>query len=237
MLTSTPGQLVQSRGYGSGVSEAIYSIGAVARMLGVQVGTLRTWEERYGVVVAGRSEGGQRRYSRDQLADLQFIVAEIDSGSSPGDAHRLLGERDSADTLLSVAAGVSHNSGPLVMIADRDPHAVRIVDYFMRTEGYQVVVARDAIEAERLLLSSSPDVVVVDLALSGGLGGAFFNELTRGEVRFVVMSSLAAQEVAAGLGADAFMQKPVDPLALVSAVRDLLGTSALTLGAHPGVAG
>ena len=37
---------------------ALYSIGAVARMTGVPVGTLRAWEERYGLVVASRSAGG-----------------------------------------------------------------------------------------------------------------------------------------------------------------------------------
>src|SRR5579859_4324931 len=64
---------------------AIYSIGAVARMVGVSVSTLRTWEDRYGVVVAGRSAGGQRRYSRDQLAQLRFVAREVEAGMLPGD--------------------------------------------------------------------------------------------------------------------------------------------------------
>ncbi len=76
---------------------AIYSIGAVARMVGVSVSTLRTWEDRYGVVVAGRSAGGQRRYSRDQLAQLQFVAREVEAGMLPGDAHRLLADRGATD--------------------------------------------------------------------------------------------------------------------------------------------
>ena len=49
----------------------IYSIGAVARMLGVETATLRAWEERYGVVSPTRSEGAQRIYSRDELERLR----------------------------------------------------------------------------------------------------------------------------------------------------------------------
>ena len=58
----------------------MYSIGVVSRMVGVPVSTLRTWEERYGLVIAVRSSGGQRRYTRVQLAQLSFVVEQIDQG-------------------------------------------------------------------------------------------------------------------------------------------------------------
>src|SRR3954462_1432337 len=75
---------------------ALYSIGAIARMTGVSVGTLRTWEDRYGVIIALRSEGGQRRYSRRQLEQLMFVAGEIARGATPGDAHRLLADQGSS---------------------------------------------------------------------------------------------------------------------------------------------
>jgi DNA-binding transcriptional MerR regulator len=50
-------------------SPPVYSIGAVARMLGIPPATLRTWEERYGLPVPERSPGGHRLYSRDQTED------------------------------------------------------------------------------------------------------------------------------------------------------------------------
>jgi hypothetical protein len=68
----------------------VYSIGAVSRLLGVPATTLRTWQERYGVVVPERSEGGHRLYTRDQLALLRFVTDQVTAGLSPGDAHRLL---------------------------------------------------------------------------------------------------------------------------------------------------
>jgi DNA-binding transcriptional MerR regulator len=203
---------------------AVYSIGAVARMTGVAVGTLRTWEERYGLVVASRSAGGQRRYSRDQLEQLMFVAREVREGMSPGDAHRLLADRDATAT----GNREREASGVLILLAERDPYAASYVDYFLRTEGYRVELARDAEEAERRFASLSPQLVIVELLLSGGLGGALIEQLKLSGVLVVAISPLAAHDVAAELGADAFLPKPIDPVVLLSTVRDLLGTSALT---------
>ena len=203
---------------------AVYSIGGVARMTGVAVGTLRTWEERYGLVVASRSAGGQRRYSRDQLEQLMFVAREVREGMSPGDAHRLLADRDSTAT----GNPEREASGVLILLAERDPYAASYVDYFLRTEGYRVELARDAEEAERRFASLSPQLVIVELLLSGGLGGALIERLKLSGVLVVAISPLAARDVAAELGADAFLPKPIDPVVLLSTVRDLLGTSALT---------
>jgi DNA-binding transcriptional MerR regulator len=205
---------------------AVYSIGAVARMTGVAVGTLRTWEERYGLVVASRSAGGQRRYSRDQLEQLMFVAREVREGMSPGDAHRLLADRDA--TATATGNPEREASGVLILLAERDPYAASYVDYFLRTEGYRVELARDAEEAERRFASLSPQLVIVELLLSGGLGGALIEQLKLSGVLVVAISPLAARDVAAELGADAFLPKPIDPVVLLSTVRDLLGTSALT---------
>ena len=203
---------------------ALYSIGAVARMTGVPVGKLRAWEERYGLVVASRSAGGQRRYSRDQLEQLMFVAREVGEGMLPGDAHRLLADRGSTATgnPAPVAGGV------LILLAERDPYAASYLDYFLRTEGYRVELARDAEEAERRFGSLSPQVVIVELLLSGGLGGALIERLKPSGALVIAISPLAAGDVSAELGADAFLQKPIDPVVLLSTVRDLLGTSALT---------
>src|SRR6476620_811414 len=77
----------------SGGDRGVYSIGAVARMLGVPAATIRNWEERYATVVPERSEGGHRLYSRDQVDDLRFLATEVSGGLSAADAHRLLEER------------------------------------------------------------------------------------------------------------------------------------------------
>ena len=57
--------------------DGIYSIGALARMLGISPTTLRSWEDRYGVVVPARSAASQRLYSRDQLDQLRFVSHQM----------------------------------------------------------------------------------------------------------------------------------------------------------------
>ncbi|POX45370.1 MerR family transcriptional regulator [Streptomyces sp. Ru72] len=57
---------------------ALYTIGQVAEMLGVQPAFLRRLDA-HGIVVPARSTGGQRRYSRreiDRVAEVMDLVAE-----------------------------------------------------------------------------------------------------------------------------------------------------------------
>ena len=70
-----PGALTDARG--------IYSIGAVARMLGLSQPAIRSWEDRYGLIVAERSEGGRRLYTRDQVEQLRFVKERVDEGLPP----------------------------------------------------------------------------------------------------------------------------------------------------------
>jgi len=50
-----------------------FKIGTVSRLTGVSAHTLRKWESRYKAVVPGRTERGQRLYSRDDVERLSLI--------------------------------------------------------------------------------------------------------------------------------------------------------------------
>ena len=89
-------------------------------------------------------------------------------------------------------------------------------------------IASSAEEAERKFDELMPRIVVVELLLSGGLGGPLIERLNQAGATVIAVSPLAAREIASELGAAAFLQKPIDPLVFVSTVRDLLGTSAIT---------
>src|SRR5580765_7835419 len=117
----------------------IYSIGAIATMLGVETATLRAWEERYGVVVPTRSQGGQRIYSRDELEQLRFLVDALEGGATAADAHLLLaGRRHGAGSLSRPDTG---GVTIVVLLAVRDRYAAELLEYFLRTEGYDVCAA------------------------------------------------------------------------------------------------
>lgn len=204
----------------------VYSIGAVAQMLGIPPATLRTWEERYGLLVPERSPGGHRVYSRDQVEQLRFVKAQLDSGMSPADAHRLLAERVAAGS-VSLGAPELAETRLLILLADRDPHAAGLAEYFLRTEGYEVVAALDAAEAARKFDELAPSMIVIDLLISPGSGLELCRQLKqRSGAPVLAISTLEASDQALEAGADGFLQKPLDPLQLVSAVKDLLGASA-----------
>src|SRR6476646_5990267 len=107
---------------GNQEAQAVYSIGAVARMLGIPTSTLRGWEERYGIVTPDRSHGSQRLYSRNEIEQLRFIKAQIESGSSAADAHRLLSQHLAGGPVRIGSAGADTVPRPLILIAERDPY-------------------------------------------------------------------------------------------------------------------
>jgi len=209
-------------------SRPIYSIGAVAHMLDVPAATLRAWEERYGVVVPERGEGTHRLYTREQVEQLRFVKGRIDGGLSAADAHRLLQDELSAGGRAPEPPAEGAEAPPLVLIAERDPYAAELAEYFLETEGYDVRIALDARRAQELFEERVPHVVVIDLLISGGAGFRLCREFSeRGTVHLLAVSALDSADEALGGGASAFLQKPLEPLQLVSMVRDLLGTSAL----------
>jgi DNA-binding transcriptional MerR regulator len=215
-------------------AQPIYSIGAVARMLDIPAATLRTWGDRYGLPTPARSPGGHRVYSRNQIDQLRFVKAQIASGMAPADAHRLLAER--------LAGGSPSFSEPeagraklLVMLAERDPYAADLSEYFLRTEGYEVALALDAVDATAKFDDLNPNLTVIDLLLSGGGGLELCRKLKQhSEAPVLAISTLEASDEALEAGADAFLQKPLAPLAFVSTVKDLLGASVFL---RPGAGG
>jgi DNA-binding transcriptional MerR regulator len=212
---------------------AIYSIGAVERMLGIPAATVRNWEERYGLVRPERSAGGHRLYTRAQVEQLRFVKERLDRGLQPAEAHRLLGEQLEGGG--NFRAREEGEPGPrlLILLAERDPYAAEFAEFFLRTEGYEVVVALDADDAARELEQRLPQLAVVELLISGGTGGELCRRLKgAGVAACLAISVLGARDQALAAGADAFLQKPLDPLQLVSTVKDLLGESAFLQGAR-----
>jgi DNA-binding transcriptional MerR regulator len=213
-------------------TDGIYSIGAVARMLGVPTQTLRAWEERYQQIVPARSGGGQRLYSRDQVDQLGFVRNQIELGLQPADAHRLLAEHRHTDAApLPVeqrrSAPASVEAARTVLLAERDSYAAEFAEYFLRTEGYAVRIVLDPAAAAEILRAEPPSVLVVDLLISGGAGLALCRAARdNGSVPVLAVSAVDQREQALAAGAEAFLVKPLDPLQFVSTVRDLLGTSA-----------
>jgi CheY-like chemotaxis protein len=202
----------------------VYSIGAVARMLGLEAATIRAWEDRYRVVIPARSGGSQRLFSRDQVDQLRFVLRSMEEGSSAADAHRLL--TDQLASPSDVPAG-GRDVLMLILLAERDRYAAELCEYFLRTEGYDVCLASNPSAAERMFAGRRPNLSVLELVMPGGL--ELCRRLAADEtVPVLALSALALHDEALAAGASAFLQKPLEQLQFISTVRDLLGSSALT---------
>lgn len=206
----------------------VYSIGAVARMLGMPASTLRAWEERYGLITPTRTSGSQRLYTRAEVEKLRYLKARIESGISAADAHRLLSDELNEGRLPLAPVELDQSGPPLILIAEKDPYAADLAEYFLRTEGWDVAIALDSVQATLQFQERSPSVVVLDLLISGGAGFRLLSEFAaQDKAQVIAVSAMDSADEAMRLGAAAFLLKPVEPLSLVSTVRDLLGKSAL----------
>jgi CheY-like chemotaxis protein len=207
--------------------QSLYSIGTLARILGVPAATLRTWEERYGIVIPDRSPAGHRLYSRLQVEQLRFVSGQVAAGASAADAYRLLEERVVTGMALGNGA-TPPSSGALLLLVERDPYAASFSEYFLKREGYGVVVTSTVEQALAETVRHTPDLAVIDLLVSDGQGLRLCAQLRRQlGIPVLAISTFGIQEDALRAGAGAFLLKPLQPRRLAEAVQDLLGLSSL----------
>lgn len=64
----------------------MYTIKWVSEQLGLAAGTLRAWEQRYGIVHPTRSSGGYRLYDDTDLATLRAMARLVEDGVQPAQA-------------------------------------------------------------------------------------------------------------------------------------------------------
>jgi CheY-like chemotaxis protein len=197
-------------------------------MIGLSQSAIRSWEDRYGLIVAERTEAGRRVYTRDQLEQLRFVKERLDEGLPAADAHRLLAERQAGTHPIVERETLNPPARPLVLLAESDRYGAELNGSFLRAEGYQVEIALTAEDAEEKFSSQNPALSIVELMISGGVGRELCQRLKKRRATPVLcISSLDLGEHALAAGADAFLKKPLDPLQLVAAVKDLLGDGGL----------
>jgi DNA-binding transcriptional MerR regulator len=67
----------------------LFTVGQVAAMLEIQQAFLRRLDE-HQVVRPSRSAGGQRRYTRNEITVVQYVVALVDDGMTLSGIRRVL---------------------------------------------------------------------------------------------------------------------------------------------------
>jgi signal transduction histidine kinase/ActR/RegA family two-component response regulator len=114
---------------------------------------------------------------------------------------------------------------PLVLIVDADPHAREILRLCLHNVGYEIVEAVDGEGAMAVARRRQPQAIILDLLLPGRDGREVLAELradagTR-DVPVIVVTVIEERALALRLGAQAFMNKPVDRELLVALVGEV----------------
>jgi DNA-binding response OmpR family regulator len=116
-----------------------------------------------------------------------------------------------------------------ILIADDDADIRRLLSSVLAEEGHQVSVAKDGRSSIETMVMSPPDIVILDLMMPEMDGLSVLSEMADYQVldstKVLVLtarSSEADREMGFELGADHYVTKPVEPLEVVIAVRELL---------------
>lgn len=111
-----------------------------------------------------------------------------------------------------------------VLIADDDPAINDALAMMLEDAGYEVVTTLDA-ETVRQISADYPDVVLLDIWMSGYNGGEICQELkkrhdTKNIPIIMISANRDAEAIAKKSGADAFLAKPFEMDDLLDAISN-----------------
>lgn len=120
---------------------------------------------------------------------------------------------------------------PTVMVVDDSVTVRKITQRLLLREGYQVMLARDGLDALRQLQDAAPEVMLLDIEMPRMDGFELLSRLRDDDrwraIPVIMISSRTAdkhREHAAQLGVDAFLGKPYDEAELLQRIRQLAFT-------------
>lgn len=119
---------------------------------------------------------------------------------------------------------------PKLLVADDDEEILRVVSLLLSKEGYQVIPARDGLEALQKARAEKPAAILLDIRMPGMDGLAVLEELSKEEsvasipVGFLTgQDDLKTYERARELGGRLYLLKPFSTRRLVTFVDLLVG--------------
>jgi two-component system cell cycle response regulator len=116
-----------------------------------------------------------------------------------------------------------------VLVADDDADILRVIELNFRLEGFEVVTARDGVDALAKAVAVRPDLVVLDV-LMPGIDGYTICARIRADASLAAVPVLivsanygsADLEAARQAGADDFLVKPFHPAMLLDKAKAML---------------
>src|SRR6187402_3122178 len=118
-----------------------------------------------------------------------------------------------------------NNSDLKILIAEDDALMIKILEFILKKEGYQVTACKDGLSAIEKIPVLIPDLIITDIRLPfrSGLEIINFTRETYQYIPIIVLSALGEEEEsvveAFNLGANDFVSKPFNPNELVLRVN------------------
>lgn len=126
-----------------------------------------------------------------------------------------------ADSDPRMAPAIVHR----ILVIEDDPDTAAFLKTLLEREKYEVTIAKDGGQAHSSFTMRKPDFVILDLILPGSETGWEVCERLKTAERFMPVLILTAIELddsrnlAARVGADAYMTKPFDPDELLMQIK------------------
>lgn len=119
-----------------------------------------------------------------------------------------------------------------ILVVDDEPDALDLIEFNLKSAGYEVVTAKDGSEALRKADQLAPDLIILDLMLPEVDGLEVCKTLRREEktatIPIIMLTAKAAEidrVLGLELGADDYVTKPFSPRELILRVKSLLRRS------------
>jgi MerR family transcriptional regulator, light-induced transcriptional regulator len=145
----------------AGSDEPLYNIGAVSRMTGITMATLRAWERRYDFPEAQRTLGGHRLYTENDVLRLEWVKGRIEEGMQTGQAIQALRHQEKLYPPPPAEHGEVHRVWPEFFsegFADAHHYSSRLLEALLENDTEHA----DQLVGEALA-AASPDEIIVHL--------------------------------------------------------------------------
>jgi DNA-binding response OmpR family regulator len=119
-----------------------------------------------------------------------------------------------------------------ILIADDEPHMLRVTELSLKKGGFEILLARNGREAVTRTLSEKPDLIVLDVMMPELDGFGALQELKATPavanipvIMLTARGQAVAREEAVRSGAALYLTKPFSPSQLLTEAKRIMGVA------------